>query len=224
MTNLAGLLRAAEAVLFDFDGPICSVFAGYPAPDVAAEMLKVLGAEVGELPAVIARETDPMEVLRWTGQRHPRLVSLVDDVLCAAESVAVESAAPTRSAHAAIEAAQRRGQATAVVSNNSGPAIEKYLRSHSLTSFVDFVAGRPYAEPARMKPNPDALIRAMNALGVRPESAVLIGDTVTDVEACLLADVHPIGYAEKAGRRAALKDAGAEVVIDSMGALLTTET
>ncbi|MEV8376740.1 hypothetical protein AB0P21_28615 [Kribbella sp. NPDC056861] len=29
---LAKILSSAEAVLFDFDGPICSVFDGYPAP------------------------------------------------------------------------------------------------------------------------------------------------------------------------------------------------
>ncbi|MGW6449492.1 HAD family hydrolase [Lentzea sp. NPDC055074] len=220
MTDLARMLRAAKAVFFDFDGPVCGVFAGYPAPNVAAEMLKVLSVEVGELPASIVHETDPMEVLRWTYQNHPSLVSLVDDVLFAAESVAVETAVPARCAHAAIEAVQRRGQAVAIVSNNSAPAIEKYLRVHGLIEFVHFVAGRPYAEPTRMKPNPDALIRAVNALGVKPESTVLIGDTVTDIEACLLAGVHPIGYAERGSRREALKGAGAEVVIESMGALL----
>ncbi|SDM91386.1 haloacid dehalogenase superfamily, subfamily IA, variant 1 with third motif having Dx(3-4)D or Dx(3-4)E [Lentzea albidocapillata subsp. violacea] len=222
MTSLDGLLRAVEAVFFDFDGPICSVFSGYPAPNVAADMLKVLSAEVGVLPSEIAEETDPMEVLRWTDWNCPHLVSPIDDVLCAAENVAVESAAPAPFAHAAIEAAQRRGQCTAIVSNNSAPAIEKYLRTHRLTSFVDFVAGRPYADPKRMKPNPDSLIRAANALGIKPEAALLVGDTVTDIEACLVADVRPIGYATTARRRTDLENAGAAVVIGSMDALLVT--
>jgi phosphoglycolate phosphatase len=73
-----------------------------------------------------------------------------------------------------------------------------------------------------MKPNPDALIRAVEALGVKPKSALLVGDAITDIEACLRADVHPIGYAETPARRLALEAAGAAVVIGSMDELLST--
>jgi phosphoglycolate phosphatase len=38
MADVQELLRNAEAVLFDFDGPICSVFSGYPAPRVARDV------------------------------------------------------------------------------------------------------------------------------------------------------------------------------------------
>ncbi|MGZ3147274.1 HAD family hydrolase [Lentzea chajnantorensis] len=220
MTNIAHVLGTAEAIFFDFDGPVCSVFAGYPASAVAAEMLKALSVELGGLPATIAGEADPMEVLRWTGQNWPNLVSCIDDVLCAAEYAAVDGAGPTPFAHEAIEAARRRGQSTAIVSNNSAPAIEKYLNFHSLKPFVDFIAGRPYAEPTRMKPNPDSLIRAVNALGIKPDAALLIGDAVTDIEASLVAGVVPVGYAKTAARRVELENAGATVVIDSMDGLL----
>ena len=47
--NLAALLQRTRAILFDFDGPICSVFAGQPAPTVARELREQLaewGADV----------------------------------------------------------------------------------------------------------------------------------------------------------------------------------
>jgi phosphoglycolate phosphatase len=54
---------------------------------------------------------------------------------------------------------------------------------------------------------------------VKPELAVLIGDTVTDIEASLLVGVRSIGYAAKPGRREELERAKADFVIASMAAL-----
>ena len=223
MDDVHELLRSVDAVLFDFDGPMCSVFSGYPAPRVAREMLDFLRTEGVELSVSIASEDDPMEVLRWTDAFHPRLTADIDDLLCQAESLAVETAKPTSSADSAVSSARRRGQAVAVVSNNSPDAIMKYLAAHELDSFVQFVFGRAYAEPKLMKPNPDVVVRAINALGIRPELAVLVGDTVTDVEASLSAGVHSIGYATKEQRRIQLGAAGAEMVIDDMGKLALVE-
>jgi phosphoglycolate phosphatase len=70
-----------------------------------------------------------------------------------------------------------------------------------------------------MKPNPDVIVRALGSLGVKPELAVLIGDTVTDIEASLLVGVRSIGYAAKPGRREELERAKADFVIASMAAL-----
>jgi phosphoglycolate phosphatase-like HAD superfamily hydrolase len=60
----------------------------------------------------------------------------------------------------------------------------------------------------------------MEALRIKPDATFLVGDTVTDVEACLLADVVDIGYSENESRHVSLRRAGAAVVIDSMGDLL----
>jgi HAD superfamily hydrolase (TIGR01509 family) len=220
MAEIRELLRGAEAILFDFDGPICSVFSGYPAPRVASEILNFLRLEGVELSSSIASEDDPMEVLRWTDSFHPRLTVDVDDLLCKAEKLAVETAESTPSADLAVTSARHRGQAVAIVSNNSSDAIKRYLTEHRLDSHVQLVFGRAFAAPKLMKPNPDVVVRAINALGVRPESVVLIGDTVTDVEASLAAGVHAIGYGVKMQRRKELEQAGAEVVIEDMGELV----
>jgi len=220
MADVQKLIRGVDAVLFDFDGPICSVFSGYPAPRVAHEMQELLRTKGVELSISIAREDDPMEILRWTDSLHPTLTADVEDLLCRAESLAVETAQPAPSANMAVASARRRGQAVAIVSNNSSDAIRKYLLAHEMNSDIQFVFGRAYANPNLMKPNPHVVIRAVAALGVRPELAVLVGDTITDIEASLSAGVHSIGYAIKEGRRNQLVEAGAEVVIDDMGELV----
>jgi phosphoglycolate phosphatase len=43
-----------------------------------------------------------------------------------------------------------------------------------------------------------------------------VGDSITDVEAGLAADIWTIGYANKPGKDEALRDAGADAVLDSM--------
>jgi hypothetical protein len=35
--DLAAILRRSPVILLDFDGPVCSVFAGYPAPQIERE-------------------------------------------------------------------------------------------------------------------------------------------------------------------------------------------
>ncbi|MET8756841.1 HAD family phosphatase [Lentzea sp. NPDC004782] len=219
MTDSYELLHRASAVLFDFDGPVCSVFAGYPAPTIAGELLQYLLGQNVELTSEVASETDPMEVLRWTGANEPGLTAQVEDRLSDAERKAVETAAPTPFSTEAIQAARSRGQRVAIVSNNSAGAVEKYLSAHGLTAQVELVVGRAYAEPSRMKPNPEPLLRAVEAFSLRPEDSVLIGDALTDIEACKRAGVRSVGYAKDETREVALTSAGAELVITSMSAV-----
>lgn len=72
MTDLATLLASVRCVLLDFDGPICSVFAGTPAAVVAERLRQHLGMRVDEFPHTVTRcrcsGTQGRE-----GQRSPRL-------------------------------------------------------------------------------------------------------------------------------------------------------
>ena len=51
-------------LLLDFDGPVCGIFAGYPAPRVARELIAALRAAGVDVPDATAEQTDPIEVLR----------------------------------------------------------------------------------------------------------------------------------------------------------------
>ena len=95
--DLTRLLAETDAILLDFDGPVCSIFAGYPAPKIAAELIELLQRQGVVLPQQLSSETDPLEVLRWTGTTtgNKATTRAVDDALCAAELRAVESASAT---------------------------------------------------------------------------------------------------------------------------------
>ncbi|OKJ44696.1 hypothetical protein AMK25_16985 [Micromonospora sp. TSRI0369] len=67
--DLGRLLSEVGAVLLDFDGPVCSIFAGYPAPQVAAELVDVLLQRGVDVSPDLASEPEPLEVLRRAGGR-----------------------------------------------------------------------------------------------------------------------------------------------------------
>lgn len=218
--DLRRLLAAGGPLLLDFDGPVCSIFAGRPAALVASELSAYLDDLSSGATAAAKDERDPLDVLRRAGRmRDPSIAQALDAALRAAELSAVPSAVPTPHAEDVLRAASTTRRPVAIVSNNSAPAIEAYLRLHGLTSFVAVVVGRPPGEPLRMKPSPDIVFTALRHLEVEPHACVLVGDSLSDIAAALAAAVPSIGYANKPGKAQRLSRAGADLVIDSMADL-----
>ncbi|MFI9784661.1 HAD family hydrolase [Kitasatospora sp. NPDC051984] len=214
--QLADVLRPVKHVLLDFDGPVCSVFAGLPAPEVARRLREQLRATGEQLPAGAEEETDPLALLRLISDARPELTASMDAELAALETEAVRAARPTPGGEAVLRAAARSGRLVSVVSNNAGVAIAAYLAEYGLSDHVAGVFGRAPGDPSSMKPNPRLLLEAMEVAGIGPEHSIFIGDAARDVEAGKAAGIQTIGYANKPGKSAKLAAAGAVVVVDSM--------
>ncbi|MFI6820714.1 HAD family hydrolase [Micromonospora sp. NPDC050187] len=215
--DLGRLLDEVGAVLLDFDGPVCGVFAGYPAPRVAAELVEVLYRRGIEVPPDLASEPDPLEVLRRTGTTgDQKATQAVEDALCAAERQAVETAEPTPYGREVIVAARQAGFPVAVVSNNSAGAVSAYLAAHRLAVHVSPIVGRAYAAPERMKPNPEPIRQAAHAVGEPPARCVLIGDSLSDIDGARAAGARVIGYANRPVKIQRFQEAGADVVVTTM--------
>ncbi|MFB7472233.1 HAD family hydrolase [Kitasatospora sp. NPDC056184] len=214
--QLADVLRPVKHVLLDFDGPVCSVFAGLPAPEVARRLREGLLTAGEQAPAGAEEEADPLALLRLVADARPDLTESTDAVLAALETEAVRVARPTPGGESVLQVAARSGRLVSVVSNNAGAAIEAYLTEHGLSDYVAGVFGRAPGDPSSMKPNPRLLIEAMEAVGAGPEHCIFIGDAARDVEAGEAAGVLTIGYANKPGKGIRLAAAGAVVIVDSM--------
>nr|BFD92231.1 HAD family hydrolase [Kitasatospora sp. Xyl93] len=212
--QLADLLRPVKHVLLDFDGPVCSVFAGLPAPEVARRLREALLAGREQGPA--AGENDPLALLRLIADAEPDLAASADATLAALETEAVRIGKPNPGGESVLRACARSGRSVSVVSNNAGAAIEAYLTDHGLSGYVTGVFGRVPGDPSSMKPNPRLLLDAMEAVSAKPAECVFIGDAARDVEAGDAAGVPTIGYANKPGKDAKLAAAGAAVIVDSM--------
>ncbi|MGW2151516.1 HAD family hydrolase [Nonomuraea bangladeshensis] len=220
MTSAADLVRQADAVLLDFDGPVCSIFAGLPAPVVADRLKELLVKEGVELPEDVEVLDDPLKVLRRTADIAPELVDKVETALMGNEVEAATCAEITPGVREFLEACAEAGKPVAIVSNNSTPAIETFLALAELGEWVTAVSGRPIGAPEQMKPHPQSVLRACKALGVEPAKAVLIGDSDFDMQASHKAGTRSIAYAKEPEKADRLTQAGADAVTGSIAELV----
>lgn len=222
--TLTHLVARARCLLIDFDGPICSVFAGHPAADVAQELHDIIRERFdGELPPGIAvLNADPLQILgQVDALGDDELTRAVADACRNAETAAVATAWPTPGAEDLLRVAHCTGRRVAIVSNNASQAIEIYLRDHDLTRYIDGLAARfDGMSPRLLKPHPFLIERGLTTVHAESAEAVFVGDSVTDVEAGRAAGTPTIGYANKPGKHQRLTAARADAVIDTVQALV----
>ncbi|MFF5013894.1 HAD family hydrolase [Streptomyces sp. NPDC001165] len=222
--KLRELITAARVVLWDFDGPICRLFARHKAARVAAELVEWL--ELQGLRGLLTdteRDTlDPQVVLRAVDRRHPGsdLVAEVEERLTQEELRAAASALPTAYADPLIRTWTAVGSRLAITTNNSPRVVRAYLEQRGLDAcFAPHVYGRTQ-DLHLLKPDPHCLNRALNGTGAPPTKALMIGDTPSDLLAAREAGVPFLGYARHEGKEKLLRAAGAERVVRSLEPLL----
>ncbi|WP_308408616.1 HAD family hydrolase [Streptomyces sp. AC627_RSS907] len=213
-------------VLWDFDGPICRLFARHRASAVADVLVGWL-ADRGMAHLLSADERaagDPQAVLRAVGRRRPGsgLVTELEERYTAEELRAVTTATPTAYTEPLIRAWSAAGVRPAVVTNNSPRAASAYLsRRDLLPCFGPHVYGRD-DRPHHLKPSPHLLHRAMDGTGTAASAALMIGDSPDDLGAARSAGVAFLGYARDERKLRLLREAGARLVIGSFAPLLLT--
>lgn len=223
------LIGNAHCVLFDFDGPLCHLFAARPAASVAGRLRELavsLTAELG-LPRLLSEELrrspDPHRVLLGIAAQHPGrgVVPRLEAALTREEISAAATARPTPYAAALLAALTTRGRQVAVVTNNSPLAVERFLNRHRLSGFVGGRIHGRTADFSLLKPHPDAVLRALRSTGTAAERAVMIGDAPSDLQAAHAAGVAFLGFAPGEAEAAALRSAGATRVICSLDEVIT---
>ncbi|HET9656247.1 MAG TPA: HAD-IA family hydrolase [Kineosporiaceae bacterium] len=203
-----------RTVLLDFDGPVCSVFAGFPAPMVAEETRRSLLESGVSLPQPGIDTDDPMVVLSQAAQVSRDAGQEAQLHLADLELQAVESAEPTPGSTRFLRACREASKPVVIVSNNTAGAIRRYLGIHSLGDLVFDVIGRDQDDATLMKPHPHLLLTALKRVSCEPADAVMIGDSPSDLAAARAAGVPSIGFANKPGKDARLS--AADAVIGSM--------
>ncbi|GAA3488659.1 HAD family hydrolase [Streptomyces cremeus] len=218
----AQAITGATCVLFDFDGPICGLFAEHRAHDIADRLIAWLARRGLAVRMPQEDRQDPHAVLRAIGDSHPDsgLVRELEAALTDEELRAARTAAPTPHVDDLIREWSARGTPLAIATNNSPRAAHAYLSQRGLAPCFDrHVYGRT-ADLDRLKPDPDCLNRALRALDADPAKSLMIGDTPSDLEAAGRAGVAFLGYAKDARRVTRLREAGAEAVVGSLGEVL----
>ncbi|MFJ9834284.1 HAD family hydrolase [Streptomyces sp. NPDC101169] len=222
--KLRELIGRARVVLWDFDGPICRLFARHKAERVADELVEWLESRGlhGLLTEGERQSPDPHIVLRAVDRRHPGsdLVTELEERLTQEELRAAASAMPTAYADPLIRTWTAVDCRLAVTTNNSPRVVRAYLDSRGLAEcFAPHIYGRT-TELHLLKPDPHCLNRALTAIGSAPSAALMIGDSPSDLDAAIGAGVSFLGYARNERKAKLLREAGAKWVIGSLGPLL----
>ncbi|WP_399188759.1 HAD family hydrolase [Streptomyces sp. WAC 04229] len=222
--GLGDLVGGARVVLWDFDGPICRLFAGYSAERVAGELvdwLERLGLK-GMLTQEEQVHPDPHVLLGAVNRRRhdSDLVADFEERLTREELRAVPTAWPTAYADPLIRTWSALGVGLAVTTNNSPRVVGEYLATRGLLDcFAPHIYGRT-RDLHLLKPDPYCLNRALSAMGVAPAQALMVGDTTSDLTAARRAGVPFLGYARNEEKAKVLRQAGAETVVDSLQPVL----
>ncbi len=216
--DLDTIVAPTWPLLLDFDGPICSIFAGLPAATVAERLRKLFG-DHASIPDDVARTADPLAVFAYAATISEDMAARVEAEMTDQELAAVPTAAPTPYVHEVVTACQNSGRSVAVVSNNSARTVHAYLARHSLDDRISVVVARTNHDPALLKPSPHLITQAVDALAAEPGECTLVGDSVSDIQAARLASVYSIGYADEPGKRERFTAAGAGAIIDSLADL-----
>jgi HAD superfamily hydrolase (TIGR01509 family) len=215
--DLGAILARTRHLLIDFDGPICSIYAGLPAPQVAAQLRKLFTGH--QLPEAIQQTGDPIEVFAYAGTVSPDLAARVEAEMTDLEVTATATAKPTPNIHEVLAGCRESGRTAAVVSNNGARAVNAYLDRQGLSDGIRLVVARTSHDPALLKPSPYLIDKAVRALDAEPAATALVGDSITDIEAARSAGIASIGYANKPGKYERMTNAGAGAVITSMADL-----
>lgn len=195
--SAAEILHRHPHVLLDFDGPVCSVFGSLSDRTVADRLRELLG---GNLPADIAATNDPFGVLTYSATRGTDVQGQIEGELCRLEVAAVADAPDTPGAEGVLQHLTANGHTVTIVSNNSASAVNTYLRSRRLTDYIHGVSAREPARPLLLKPHPHLLREAMTTLDAQPAECIMIGDSLSDIQAAYRAGTAVIALTDKRDR------------------------
>jgi beta-phosphoglucomutase family hydrolase len=119
-----------------------------------------------------------------------------------------------------LRAVKEAGLATAVVTASANG--EQVIAAGGFADLIDaridgVVAAR---DSLRGKPQPDTFLAGAEALGVEPAAAVVFEDAISGVQAGRAGDFGYVVGVDRVGQADALRDAGADVVVQDLSELL----
>ena len=109
-----------------------------------------------------------------------------------------------------------RGFILTIASSRSRASLTDYITNLNLTDTISYVLGADDVKDG--KPNPEPVNRTLIEIGIKPEEAIVVGDTVFDIQMGKNAGTRTCGVTYGNGSRESLKDA--DWIIEGFGQLL----
>lgn len=215
------VLRTPALVIFDLDGTLV---------DSAADLRSALNGALTDCGYAAASLED---VRRWVGTGADKLIGSA----LQAQGVDVERERPRVQARyfahydrvfaresrlfpgvrEALEALKAAGIATAVCTNKVERYVRPLLAALGVEAYFDRVAGGDtYPEK---KPQPEPLLRLARALSLSPAQALMVGDSIYDVQAARAAGMPVVAYTGGYNHGEPIADARPDGLLQSLAEL-----
>jgi phosphoglycolate phosphatase len=104
------------------------------------------------------------------------------------------------------------------ISTGTAPRVERFLEHYGVRGHFTAVIGAQTTR--RMKPHPEPLESAAEAMGVDPASCLMIGDTNVDIRMGVAAGAQTVGVLCGFGTEEELREAGADLILRTTSDLL----
>lgn len=111
---------------------------------------------------------------------------------------------------------RRRGKTLTIASSRSHASLAEYIENLGLSDIISYILGADDVKEG--KPNPEAIFKTLERFDFDTDEAIMIGDTVFDINMGINAGVKTCGVTYGNGSRESLSDA--DWVIDDFGSLL----
>lgn len=110
------------------------------------------------------------------------------------------------------------GYTLTLASSRSKRSLTEFVEQFDLGHIISCIVSA--GDVVHGKPHPETVHVTLRALGIRAEEALVVGDTVYDIEMGQAAGIHTCGVTYGNGTRRQMEDIGADYVIDDFNSLL----
>ena len=114
----------------------------------------------------------------------------------------------------AIERWHAQGIAISIASSRGHHSLAAFVDQMHLNDYVGLVLGAD--DVVQAKPHPEPVLKTLEHFGVMPEDTLVVGDMSFDIIMGRRAGCHTCGVTYGNGTRDELREAGAEMIVDSM--------
>lgn len=197
-----------EFVPFDAHEDYDDYVDGKPREDGVRDFLKSRGIE---LPEGAPDDPPDAETVHGVGNnKNERVLKLIHD----------QGVEPYDGSVKYLKAVQQAGLPRAVVSSSAN--CKDVLKAAGIESFFDTIVDGNVAQRDHLhgKPAPDTFLAGAKALGVEPAHAVVFEDALAGVAAGRAGKFGFVVGVDRVGQRDALKQHGADIVVDDLAELL----
>lgn len=208
-----------KAILFDLDGTLVDTLADLT--EAMNQSLRQMGLPVHPAEACrqmigygneeFARRALPAGREDLTGQLRALMLGYYD-LHC------LEKTRPYDGLDQVLPALKRKGLRMAVISNKNHAQTVKVAEHFFGRGTFDFICGM--SDSRRAKPDPDMAFAALAALAVRPEEAILLGDSDIDILTARAAGMDAAGARWGYRPVEVLRNAGAKRILSQPNEIL----